>query len=209
MKDFIIDFETLDTVPSAKVAIISVVFFDSDCEKDITIGELEKNSITVKFNIKEQSNRTASKSTITWLKNQVKEVQKAYMPSVDDISLKEGLDKISDFLKDNGVDFKKSHAWSRGNSFDFPIFDSIAREAYPDTEYPNVPYRFYNQRDIRTRIEALLLVRDMTRPPMPKGIFSELVAHDCLHDCFMDVIRLKYAECYARGLKEVGEDYEV
>ena len=42
MKDFIIDFETLDTVPSAKVAIISVVFFDSDCEKRYNYWRIRK-----------------------------------------------------------------------------------------------------------------------------------------------------------------------
>lgn len=209
MKDYIIDFETLATTPDAKVATLGVVVFDQDCEKDQTIEELENNSLLIKFNIKSQKNRVASPSTIGWVKNQCKEVQKAYIPQADDLLIKDALDQLYDFLISKGVNPKDSLVYCRGSSFDFPIFESIAKEAYPDELFPAKHYRYYNQRDVRTRIEALLLVRDMTRPPMPKGIFDGLFAHNCLHDCIMDVLRMKYAECYAKSLKEVGDSYEI
>ena len=208
MKDFIIDFETLSTSPNAKVATLGCVVFDSDPEKENTTEELLNNGLLIKFNIKQQTNRDLSKDTIDWIKGQPNEVKQAYIPSSDDVSIKEGLDQLYDFLISKGVDPKKSHAYCRGPSFDFPIFESIAKEAYPDKLFPAKHYRYYNQRDVRTRIEALLLKRDLNKPPMPKGIFVGLFAHNCLHDCIMDVMRMKYAECYARSLKEVGDDYE-
>lgn len=101
--------------------------------------------------------------------------------------------------------------WCRGMSFDFPLFVDLIRdlqrnEGIPERElntYDLEPVVFWNQRDIRTAIEALSLVRKMCETPLPKGTLDGFVAHDSVHDCAKDILMLKYAQRYALGLDEV------
>jgi hypothetical protein len=219
LKDFIIDWETFGNVSSSAVIDVAAVVFDPNPEVVETFDELVNRGMKLKFNLKAQKGfRLFGASTIEWWKKQSAEARANLAPSDQDIDHVEGLYKLLQFLKDNGVDAWKSFGWCRGQSFDFPILVDILREgerrkgvADKDIDtFGLEPCKFWNQRDIRTAIESLLLTRDLTTTPLRKGILDGFIAHDSIHDCAKDILMLKYAQRYALGLDEapVGDNID-
>lgn len=201
MIDVILDFETLGKDQNCKVVELSVLCFDQEVE--YTFQELVDKAIKIKFDLKSQTNRNTLKSTVEWWKNQSKDVQKLLLPSDNDVTIKEGIKIFEDYLLKNGVD-RNSQLFCRGPSFDIPIFNSLLKETYDvEDTFEYEPIKFWNQRDVRTRIEALLLSRGMTETPLPENLLDGFVKHNSIHDCAKDVLMLQYAYWYATGKKEV------
>lgn len=210
-KDFIIDWETFGNVSRSSVIDCAVVVFDSDPEVIETFDELVNRGMKLKFNLKAQKGyRLFGASTIKWWKEQSAEAKANLAPSPEDIDHVEGVYKILEFLKENGVDTWNSFGWCRGQSFDFPILVDILREGElrKGIEEKDIdtfklePCKFWNQRDIRTAIESLLLTRGLTTTPLHNGVLKGFIAHDSIHDCAKDILMLKYAQRYALGLDE-------
>lgn len=211
MKDFIIDFETFGSTSNAAVIDLAIIPFDNDPTVVESFSALCARGKRIKFNLASQKGeRLFAKSTIQWWKDQSAEARKNIAPSDEDLSILEGTKEALDFLREQGIDVWKSHGWCRGMSFDFPIFTDLIRTLY---RYENVeeadidtfklePVKFWNQRDIRTAIEAYSLVRDMTTTPLPNGTLQGFIAHDSIHDCAKDILMLQYAKRYALGLEE-------
>lgn len=218
MNDFIIDFETFGNRSSAAVIDLSTVCFNPDPNVIETLDELISRGKRWKFNLKAQrGNRVFGKSTIEWWKNQSAEARENLKASENDVTVKAGILDFLKFLKAQGIKEWDSFGWCRGQSFDFPILvdciASIEREAGVDEEtidtFGAEPCKFWNQRDIRTAIEALSLTRGLTTTPLRKGILDGFIAHDSLHDCAKDILMLKYAQRYALGLDEVPVGDEI
>lgn len=218
IKDFIIDWETFGNVSRSAVIDVAAVVFDPNPEVVETFDELVQRGMKLKFNLKAQQGvRLFGASTMKWWKSQSEEARKNLLPSDEDIDHVEGLYKLLQFLKDNGVDPWKSFGWCRGQSFDFPILVDILREgearkgiAEKDIDtFGLEPCKFWNQRDIRTAIESLLLTRDLTTTPLRKGVLDGFIAHDSIHDCAKDILMLKYAQRYALGLEDAPESDEI
>lgn len=220
IKDFIIDYETFGNVSNSAVIDVAAVVFDPNPEVVETFGELINRGMKLKFNLRAQQNvRLFGASTMKWWKSQSEEARKNLAPSNEDIDHVEGLYKILKFLKDNGVKEWDSFGWCRGQSFDFPILVDIIREgerrkgiADRDIDtFALEPCKFWNQRDIRTAIESLLLTRGLTTTPLRKGVLDGFIAHDSIHDCAKDILMLKYAQRYALGLEDapVGDEVDV
>lgn len=211
MVDFIIDFETMGTGEKAAVIDLAVIAFNHDPEVIESFDELVSRGLKIKFDLKsQQGKRLFTKSTIEWWKSQSAEAKKNIAASPEDVTTLDGLVKFQEYLKAEGIDPWKSQAWCRGMSFDFPILVDLIRDVQRGNGVPEnmldtfkeEPVKFWNQRDIRTRVEALLLVRDMTTCPLPKGTLDGFIAHDSIHDCAKDVLMMKYALRYAMGLEE-------
>ncbi|AFU63964.1 exonuclease A [Salmonella phage STML-198] len=219
VKDFIIDWETFGNVSRSAVIDCAVVIFDPNPEVIETFDELVSRGMKLKFDLRSQRPfRLFGASTLAWWKKQSAEARANLAPSNDDIDHVEGLYKLLKFLKDNGVDAWNSFGWCRGQSFDFPILVDILREGElrkgiedKDIDTFNLePCKFWNQRDIRTAIEALLMTRNLTTTPLRNGVLDGFIAHDSIHDCAKDILMLKYAQRYALGLEEapVGDEVD-
>ena len=219
LRDFIIDYETFGNVSNAAVIDLAAVVFDPNPEVIETFDELVSRGMKLKFNLKAQKGvRLFGASTIEWWKKQSAEARANLAPSSEDIDHVEGVYKLLAFLKENGVNAWDSFGWCRGQSFDFPILVDIIREgerrkgiADKDIDtFGLEPCKFWNQRDVRTAIESLLMTRGLTTTPLHKGILDGFIAHDSIHDCAKDILMLKYAQRYALGLDEapVGDEID-
>ncbi len=219
LRDFIIDYETFGNVSNAAVIDLAAVVFDPNPEVIETFDELVSRGMKLKFNLKAQKGvRLFGASTIEWWKKQSAEARANLAPSPEDIDHVEGLYKLLAFLKENGVNAWDSFGWCRGQSFDFPILVDILREgerrkgiADKDIDtFGLEPCKFWNQRDVRTAIESLLMTRGLTTTPLHKGVLDGFIAHDSIHDCAKDILMLKYAQRYALGLDEapVGDEID-
>ena len=219
LRDFIIDYETFGNVSNTAVIDVAAVVFDPNPEVIETFDELVSRGMKLKFDLKAQKGvRLFGASTIEWWKKQSAEARANLAPSPEDIDHVEGLYKLLAFLKENGVNAWDSFGWCRGQSFDFPILVDILREgerrkgiADKDIDtFGLEPCKFWNQRDIRTAIESLLMTRGLTTTPLHKGVLDGFIAHDSIHDCAKDILMLKYAQRYALGLDEapVGDEID-
>ena len=214
-KDFIIDFETFGNVSSSSVIDLALITFDSDPEVLESFDELVKRGHRIKFDLKSQKgHRLFGKSTLEWWKKQSAEARANLASTPDDLSVIAGIKEAQQYLIDNGIHPWDSFGWCRGQSFDFPIFVDCLRDVQRaqgiseeeiDT-FKEEPCKFWNQRDIRTAIESLLLTRGLTTTPLPKGTLDGFIAHDSIHDCAKDILMLKYAQRYALGLEDVPSE---
>lgn len=211
MKDFIIDFETFGNVSNSSVIDLALITFDSDPEIIESFDELVNRGHRIKFDLKSQKgHRLFGKSTLEWWKKQSAEARANLASTPDDLSVIAGIKEAQQYLIDNRIHPWDSFGWCRGQSFDFPIFVDCLRDVQRaqgiseeeiDT-FKEEPCKFWNQRDIRTAIESLLLTRGLTTTPLPKGTLDGFIAHDSIHDCAKDILMLKYAQRYALGLSE-------
>lgn len=217
MIDVIIDFETFATTSKAAAIDLSLVAYNSDPTVVESLDELISKGLRVKFDLASQKgDRLFSKSTLVWWKDQSAEARKNLVPTTDDKTVIEGIKVVLDWLREQGIDQWNSQMWCRGMSFDFPIFNDMIRDLYREDGVPEneidtfklEPVKFWNQRDIRTAIEAYSMVRGMTTTPLPNGTLKGFVAHDSLHDCAKDILMLKYAQRYALGLDECPSEAE-
>lgn len=221
MMDFVIDFETLGARSDAAVIDLAVVLFDPDPNVLPSFEDIVASGRRWKFDFAAQKAgerpRCFDTFTIDWWKKQSPEARANLKPSANDIDPVDGIIEFVNYLRGKVNPFN-SIGYCRGQSFDFPIMvdlltEARRREGHPDnaiSTYDLEPVKFWMQRDIRTRIEALLMTRNLTTTPLPRGVLKGFIPHDSLHDCAKDVLMLKYAERYALGLEEAptGDDID-
>lgn len=206
--DFVIDCESLGNLPDGVLLDFAVVTFVNDPENPPKFNELIESGLKVKFDIASQRPvRHVDAPVVAWWKQQSDEAKINLKPSISDVSLKEGYKKIIAFLKEKGVKQGTSQGWCRGQSFDFSMFVTMIRNALNVREtFEFEPCRFWNQRDIRTAVEANLGIRGMCECPLPMGTLDGFVAHDSIHDCAKDVMMLIYSKRYAYGMEDVPDE---
>lgn len=205
--DFIFDFETLAATPDAAVVDMAILVFNNNPYKVPTFSELVSQGMRLKFNISSQKgHRRFDPDTIEWWKTQSESARKNLVPLDTDIQVEEMFQKVVDFLHEKGFNKRTGQGWCRGLSFDFPImYDIIRKQHNVHSMLGLEPCNFWNQRDIRTAIEATLMIRGKTNVPLPNGVLDGFVKHDSIHDCAADVLQLLYAKRYAMGLEEFTE----
>lgn len=207
--DFIIDFESFSMKPNAKLIDLSCIVFVEDYMNPPTFNELINSGIRVKFDLKQQSDRHIVKSVLEFWKNQSHDAKINLKPSIDDVSIIQGIETILNFLRSKNIDFWKSLGWCRGNSFDFPMFENLISVLYgKDDVTLDQPIHFSRQRDIRTAIEQNL-GRHQTTCPLPKGTLDGFVKHNSLHDSAKDVLMYLYSKRYSYGIEEIPTDDNV
>lgn len=186
IKHLVLDLETLDTTPSSVILSLGCSLFSFE-EEISDFNHYVDAGFYVKFNAVEQIKlgRTTSKDTISWWKKQGKEAQKVLMPSDEDKSFSAGLLLFAQYLKQSNYDYKRSYCWCRGSSFDWPIVDDAHRMANLI-----LPYNGWKIRDIKTAIDIMNGV-DNGAYNLKNGTPPEFIKHDSLHDCAMDILRLK------------------
>lgn len=219
MLDFIFDLETFGSTSNAAVIDLSWIVFDPDPTKVETFQELVARGKRIKFDLASQKGqRLFSTSTLNWWKDQSPEARENIKPASIDVTVMEGIVAFLESLKEQGINPWESLGYCRGQSFDFPLVTDMIRQRFKydtgcedkDIDTFNLePVKFWQQRDLRTAIENLLLVRGLTMTPLPKGTLDGFIAHDSIHDCAKDILMLQYAKRYAMGLQDAPEGDDI
>ncbi|EHS7570400.1 3'-5' exoribonuclease [Escherichia coli] len=130
-----IDLETMGKNPDAPIISIGAIFFDPQT------GEMGPEfSKTIDL---ETAGGVIDRDTIKWW--QSREAQSAIM--TDEIPLDDALLQLREFIDENSGEFFVQ-VWGNGANFD----NTILRRSYERQGIP-CPWRYYNDRDVRTIVE--------------------------------------------------------
>lgn len=153
MYELMLDLETLDTKPSAVVLSIGAVVWDT-YKKTSTSSELAWEPVAQFYqalDIQSQlsEGRTVSESTLLWWMQQ-DSVAQAEAFSTDREAVAQVLHDFNLFAADySGVEGPNdpgvTRFWASPNTFDFPIWDSLAGDFNMDT-----PWTYRQKYDVRT-----------------------------------------------------------
>jgi len=158
-----IDIETLATTPDAIVMCIAAVKFSFDNDQTEVFYRNIDISSSKSFGL------VSDKKTIEWWKTQPENILKSFM--IDTKPLDTVLTELNQFSSSQDDIW-----WSMGTSFDFPILES----SYRATGIP-IPWKYWNQRDVRTLVKICRVRND-----------SGFGKHDPVHDCMHQIDLVKY-----------------
>ncbi|ENY7427352.1 3'-5' exoribonuclease [Escherichia coli] len=132
-----IDLETMGKNPDAPIISIGAIFFDPQT------GDMGPEfSKTIDL---ETAGGVIDRDTIKWWLKQSREAQSAIL--TDEIPLDDALLQLREFIDENSGEFFV-RVWGNGASFD----NVILRRSYERQGIP-CPWRYYNDRDVRTIVE--------------------------------------------------------
>lgn len=132
-----IDLETMGKNPDAPIISIGAIFFDPQT------GDMGPEfSKTIDL---ETAGGVNDRDTIKWWLKQSREAQSAIM--TDEIPLDDALLQLREFIDENSGEFFVQ-VWGNGANFD----NTILRRSYERQGIP-CPWRYYNDRDVRTIVE--------------------------------------------------------
>ena len=132
-----IDLETMGKNPDAPIISIGAIFFDPQT------GDMGPEfSKTIDL---ETAGGVIDRDTIKWWLKQSREAQSAIM--TDEIPLYDALLQLREFIDENSGEFFVQ-VWGNGANFD----NTILRRSYERQGIP-CPWRYYNDRDVRTIVE--------------------------------------------------------
>lgn len=132
-----IDLETMGKNPDAPIISIGAIFFDPQTGD---MGPEFSNTIDL-----ETAGGVIDRDTIKWWLKQSREAQSAIM--TDEIPLDDALLQLREFIDENSGEFFVQ-VWGNGANFD----NTILRRSYERQGIP-CPWRYYNDRDVRTIVE--------------------------------------------------------
>ncbi|EFA4860347.1 3'-5' exoribonuclease [Escherichia coli] len=132
-----IDLETMGKNPDAPIISIGAIFFEPQT------GDMGPEfSKTIDL---ETAGGVIDRDTIKWWLKQSREAQSAIM--TDEIPLDDALLQLREFIDENSGEFFVQ-VWGNGANFD----NTILRRSYERQGIP-CPWRYYNDRDVRTIVE--------------------------------------------------------
>ncbi|EGY9841043.1 3'-5' exoribonuclease, partial [Escherichia coli] len=132
-----IDLETMGKNPDAPIISIGAIFFDPQT------GDMGPEfSKTIDL---ETAGGVIDRDTIKWWLKQSREAQSAIM--TDEIPLDDALLQLREFIDENSGEFFVQ-VWGNGANFD----NTILHRSYERQGIP-CPWRYYNDRDVRTIVE--------------------------------------------------------
>mgnify|MGYP000855810570 CR=1 FL=1 len=157
-----IDLETMGKNPDAPIISIGAIFFDPQT------GDMGPEfSKTIDL---ETAGGVIDRDTIKWWLKQSREAQSAIM--TDEIPLDDALLQLREFIAENSGELFVQ-VWGNGANFD----NVILRRSYERQGIP-CPWRYYNDRDVRTIIELGKSIDFDARTP----IQFEGIRHNALDD---------------------------
>ena len=132
-----LDLETMGKNPDAPIISIGAIFFDPQT------GDMGPEfSKTIDL---ETAGGVIDRDTIKWWLKQSREAQSAIM--TDEIPLDDALLQLREFIDENSGEFFVQ-VWGNGANFE----NTILRRSYERQGIP-CPWRYYNDRDVRTIVE--------------------------------------------------------
>lgn len=134
MNNIMLDIETLSTDFDAVIISIGAVRFDlsTGIKGDTFYRKIDKQScvdVGLKIN----------PDTVDWWMNQDEKARQEFLSKSDRISISDALIELSEFI------LKEDFVWSNGASFDLVILRSAYKACQID-----LPWEFYNEKDVRT-----------------------------------------------------------
>ncbi|MGV1019316.1 3'-5' exonuclease [Empedobacter falsenii] len=157
-----IDIETLSTEFDAVILSIAAVRFD------MSTGQ--RDSADLHIRIDKQScvdvGLKIDPDTVDWWLNQEDKARQEFLKNDDRSALKEALKRLSIFIN------KDDKVWSNGATFDLVII----RNAYKACKM-DLPWEFYNERDVRTLSDLIPTIKE--NEPFVGTKHNPLF--DCLH----------------------------
>ena len=157
-----VDLETMGKNPDAPIISIGAIFFDPQT------GDMGPEfSKTIDL---ETAGGVIDRDTIKWWLKQSREAQSAIM--TDEIPLDDALLQLREFIDENSGEFFVQ-VWGNGANFD----NTILRRSYERQGIP-CPWRYYNDRDVRTIVELGKAIDFDARTAIP----FEGVRHNALDD---------------------------
>ncbi|EOC9568472.1 3'-5' exoribonuclease [Escherichia coli] len=132
-----IDLETMGKNPDAPIISIGAIFFDPQTGD---VGPEFSKTIDL-----ETAGGVIDRDTIKWWLKQSREAQSAIM--TDEIPLDDALLQLREFIDENSGEFFVQ-VWGNGANFD----STILRRSY-ERQGITCPWRYYNDRDVRTIVE--------------------------------------------------------
>ena len=185
---FMFDIESVGIESTSGILSAAITYFDFDDKK--TYAEYVNDSCFVKFNLQEQLDmgRVKDKETIQWWTKQAEiPKQVSLYPSKEDVSAKEGIDKIREYINSRGG--SNQIVWARG-SLDQMAIDSLCRNIEVE------PLFMYNKwRDTRTAIDCIYNTA-FNGYCKVKNFNADIVVikHDPRNDCALDILMLTQGE---------------
>ncbi|EPT0222199.1 3'-5' exoribonuclease domain-containing protein [Escherichia coli] len=132
-----IDIETMGKNPNAAIISIGAIFFDPQT------GDMGPEfSKTIDL---DTAGGVIDRDVIKWWLKQSREAQSAIL--IDEIPLDDALLQLREFIAENSGEFFVQ-VWGNGANFD----NTILRRSYERQGIP-CPWRYYNDRDVRTIVE--------------------------------------------------------
>ncbi|EGZ8551769.1 exonuclease [Escherichia coli] len=135
-----IDLETMGTNTNAPIVVIGAVFFDPQTGE---IGPVFY--IVISLTDAMNTGAVPDGGTIEWWLKQSSEARAAIL--TDQVKLKDALSRFREFINEYS-DEKLVQVWGNGATFD----NAILRTSYEHLDIP-CPWRYYNDRDVRTIVE--------------------------------------------------------
>ena len=160
-----IDLETMGTNTNAPIVVIGAVFFDPQTGE---IGPVFY--IVISLTDAMNTGAVPDGGTIEWLLKQSSEARAAIL--TDQVKLKDALSQFRKFINEYS-DEKFVQVWGNGATFD----NAILRTSYERLDIP-CPWRYHNDRDVRTIVELGKTIDFDARTVIP----FEGVRHNALDD---------------------------
>jgi len=130
-----IDYETLDTEPTAQILTLGGIKFDPHTKED----PYDPFYVRVTMDDQDALGRTSSDSTIEWWGRQNADVQEEAFGEGGRVSLDEAMKQFHKWY------WGCSQIWANGAIFDVAITENIYRQLGR-----TVPWNYYDVRDVRT-----------------------------------------------------------
>ena len=160
-----IDLETMGTNTNAPIVVIGAVFFDPQTGE---IGPVFY--IVISLTDAMNTGAVPDGGTIEWWLKQSSEARAAIL--TDQVKLRDALSRFREFINEYS-DEKFVQVWGNGATFD----NAILRTSYERLDIP-CPWRYYNDRDVRTIVELGKTIDFDARTVIP----FEGVRHNALDD---------------------------
>ncbi len=160
-----IDLETMGTNTNAPIVVIGAVFFDPQTGE---IGPVFY--IVISLTDAMNTGAVPDGGTIEWWLKQSSEARAAIL--TDQVKLKDALSRFREFINEYS-DEKFVQVWGNGATFD----NAILRTSYERLDIP-CPWRYHNDRDVRTIVELGKTIGFDARTTIP----FEGVPHNALDD---------------------------
>lgn len=163
MNNIMLDIETMGTSTNAAIISIGACYFDPETGE---IGGTFHEQCSLKSSM--ECGLTVDSSTVVWWLKQDELARSKFYENEHAQHINECLIKLATFIDAD------SKVWGNGSTFD----NSIIRNAYNKALGYDTPWKFWNDRDVRTVVE---IGQRLNIDPKRDMIFDG-VKHDALSD---------------------------
>lgn len=166
-----IDIETLSVLPTASILTIGAIKFNRR-GKLPSLDNMDTFYKRISLESCKRAKLHISEETIRWWKSQNEESKKEIFSPNDRYDLKQTLIELKNWIP------KNAYVWAQGPVFDITILENAYKQCNVE-----IPWKFYNVRDVRTVLDICDICKETQ------------VSHNALDDCFQQIKLLR------KGLK--------